>query len=201
MAVQAWLHTRRDRRPVGKPLTEHGGEPLQMRLRIADELWEIHFQQRDAATMQRELAWARTFFTRSGIEAAAKVRLPLLRQLTGAPTEAGPRGGAATILALLPAAARREPFFSRKHLPPNKNRVFQAETGRLEVFLKNRGKNLSLVRTLTWRPANSDSRGAGASACRCTTPGFAVAMCCWRAGPSPLYRYSNGLHHDRVFHR
>ena len=56
MVVQARLHTRRDRRPVGKSLAEHGSEPLQLWLRIGDELWEIHFQQRDAVTLLEDVA-------------------------------------------------------------------------------------------------------------------------------------------------
>ena len=56
MAVQARLHTRLDRRPVGKPLAEHGGEPLQLWLRIGDELWEAHLQQRDAVTLLEDVA-------------------------------------------------------------------------------------------------------------------------------------------------
>jgi hypothetical protein len=56
MAVQARLHTRRNRRPVCKSLAEHGGEPLQLWLRIGDELWEAHFQQRDAITFLEDVA-------------------------------------------------------------------------------------------------------------------------------------------------
>jgi len=56
MAVQALLHTRRDCRPVGKPLAKHGGQPLQLRLRIGDELWEIHFQQSAAITLLEDVA-------------------------------------------------------------------------------------------------------------------------------------------------